>query len=204
LADIRVIFFDVGGVLLTNAWDRVARQEAIQEFALDDIEFADRHEQVIAAFETGHLTESQYLERTVFHRDRSFTPEDFRSFMYGRTRMLDDNAFDIVDALNGRDNVLLATLNNESRELNDWRLRHYGLLDRFHVFVSSCYVGARKPDAAIYRLALDLTQCPAEACAFIDDRPLNTQCARKLGIHTVDYRGSDDLREQLADLGVRF
>lgn len=202
MARVTTVFFDVGGVLLTNGWDRHARQRAVEHFHLDADEFADRHEQVIDAFETGRLSQDQYLDRTVFHRHRAFTPDEFRRFMYEQSRPLDDCAMDIVDALRNRGAVLLATLNNESAELNAWRIREFGLHERFAFFISSCYVGFRKPEAAIYRLALDLTQQPAESCVFIDDRPLNTQCARLQGMHCIDYRGSADLRTRLEALRV--
>lgn len=202
MSPVTTLFFDVGGVLLTNAWDRHARERAAAEFDLDRLEFADRHEQVVAAFETGGITEAQYLDRTVFHRSRPFSRDEFRAFVYKQSRRLDDGALEVVDALRRRGDLLLCTLNNESADLNAWRLREFGLLERFRIFVSSCHVRLRKPDAAIYRMALDLVQQPATSCVFIDDRPINTQCARLLGMHCIDYAGVEDVRERLAELGL--
>ena len=138
----------------------------------------------------------------MFHRQRAFSRAEFRDFMYAQSAVLPDGAIDIVDALRRRGDVRLATLNNESAGLNEHRIRTFGLRDRFQLFISSCYVGLRKPEEALYRLALDLTQRPPHECLFVDDRALNTQCARLVGIHTVDYRGADDLRRRLADLDV--
>jgi putative hydrolase of the HAD superfamily len=53
LSAIRAIFWDVGGVLLTNAWDRTERTAALDHFHLDQEEFHDRHEMVVSSFERG-------------------------------------------------------------------------------------------------------------------------------------------------------
>ena len=98
---------------------------------------------------------------------------------------------------------LMGTINNESRELNTYRIEKFGLRSIFRVFVSSCYVGLRKPEEGIYRLALDITQQAAEQCCFIDDRALNLEVAKRLGMQTVEMHGADQLRSELQKLGVR-
>jgi putative hydrolase of the HAD superfamily len=96
----------------------------------------------------------------------------------------------------------MGTLNNESRELNLYRIEKFGLREIFRLFVSSCFVGLRKPESGIYRLAIDITQINPEACCFIDDRALNLECAAKLGMHTIQMQTLEQLREELAKLGV--
>ncbi len=198
---IQALFFDVGGVLLTNGWDRLDRRQAVDHFGLDWDEFEDRHELVVPAFERGQLSLEEYLDRTIFYRTRSFSRQDFENFMYNRSQPLTESlAF--LDRLARTRDYLLATLNNESRELNAHRIERFRLREYFSVFFSSCYLGVKKPDRSIYTMVLQLTQRDPQECIFIDDRELNLECARSLGVHTVLFQDASQLERDLADLGV--
>lgn len=199
---IRALFWDVGGVLLTNGWDRASRQEAADRFGLDPSELEERHQLVMAAFEAGRLSLAEYLEQTVFHSKRPFTLAQFKEFMLSRSQP-DLEALQVAQEYAGSGTYLMATLNNESRELNEHRIHTFGLRRLFQVFVSSCYVGYRKPEAEIYRMALDLTQQEPHACLFIDDRPLNLECAGLCGMNALLYRGVEPLRRDLGRWGVK-
>jgi putative hydrolase of the HAD superfamily len=96
----------------------------------------------------------------------------------------------------------MATINNESKELNLFRIQTFGLRDIFSVFVSSCFVGLRKPEDGIYRLALNMTQRAPEECCFIDDRPLNLDTASRLGMHVIQMKSTEQLQQELQKLGV--
>lgn len=196
--EITTIFFDVGGVLLTNGWDRGARRSAVDHFGLDWEEFQDRHDFVADAFETGEMLRTDYLNRTVFYRDRDFTRDEFVAFMERQSQSLP--GLDLAAAL--ADEYWLATLNNESRELNDYRIATFGLRDHFRLFLSSCYVGVKKPEARIYELALEITQKEPGECVFVDDRDLNLECAASAGMTGIHFTGVEELRRELAGLGV--
>jgi len=201
LPAIRAIFWDVGGVLLTNAWDRTERTAALEHFHLDEEEFHDRHEMVVSSFERGKITLNEYLDRTVFYRERPFTRDAFRDVVFSLSQPFPEViAFAQKLADSGR--YFMSTINNESRELNYYRIEKYGLRTVFRLFVSSCFVGFRKPERDIYRLALELTQIPAEECCFIDDRALNLECAVKLGMQTLEMQTLEKLRGDLEKLGV--
>lgn len=201
MSAIRAIFWDVGGVLLTNAWDHTQRQEALQHFQLDEKEFHDRHEMVVSSFERGKITLDEYLDRTVFYRPRPFTREAFCQYMFELSKAF-PKVMDFVQQLADSGKYFMGTINNESRELNYYRIEHFGLRKIFRLFVSSCFVGYRKPERDIYRLALEITQIPAEQCCFIDDRALNLECAAKLGMKTIEMRQVDQLRQDLTKLGA--
>jgi len=202
LSDIHAIFWDVGGVLLTNAWDRTQRTAALEHFHLDEDEFHGRHEMVVSSFERGKITLDEYLDRTVFYRARPFTREDFREFMFSLSQPYPD-VLAFAQSLADSGKYFMGTINNESRELNYLRIERFGLGKLFRVFFSSCFVGLRKPERDIYRLALETTQIAAETCCFIDDRALNLECAQKLGMHTVEMEQLEQLRSDLMKLGVR-
>ena len=198
---IHAIFWDVGGVLLTNAWDRTERAKALEHFHLDAEEFHDRHEMVVSSFERGKITLDEYLDRTVFYRPRPFERDAFRDYMFSLSQPFPD-VLQFAQALTDSGKYFMGTINNESRELNNQRIEKFGLRKIFRLFISSCYVGFRKPERDIYRLALETTQIPAEDCCFIDDRALNLECAAKLGMHTIEMKGLEQLRGELAQLGA--
>ena len=201
MSGIHAIFWDVGGVLLTNAWDHSERAAALERFHLDEKEFHSRHEMVVSSFERGKITLDEYLDRTVFYRDRPFTREEFRDYMFSLSQPMPE-VLAFARALAGSSKYFMGTINNESRELNLHRIEKFGLREIFRLFVSSCFVGLRKPESGIYRLAIEITQFNPEECCFIDDRALNLECAAKLGMHTIQMQTLEQLRAELQKLGV--
>jgi putative hydrolase of the HAD superfamily len=195
------LFFDVGGVLLTNGWDTPARKRAAETFGLDYQEFQTRHEMLKTAFETGRLSLHAYVQKTVFHHPRPFTPEDFKEFMFAQSQPLGDT-LEWVHALARTGKVRLFTLNNESRELHEHRVRTFHLDLVFQGFLVSCYLGQAKPDEGIYLSALGIASCDRHDAIFIDDRDLNVEPALALGLNAVLFRELDSLRSYLKDHGV--
>jgi|SRR5579862_2463995 len=198
---ITALFFDVGGVLLTNGWDRATRRQAAARFQLDWDALEERHELVVADFETGRLPLDAYLDRIVFHEARPFSRGEFMDFLLAQSQPLPDSLA-LTRELAGTGRYLMATLNNESAELNAFRIRQFLLRDCFTVFFTSCYLGLRKPDPRIYRLAIDLVQRNPEECLFIDDRPLNVESALQVGMHAVRFENAAQLRRELTALSV--
>jgi putative hydrolase of the HAD superfamily len=203
MTKITALFFDVGGVLLSNGWDHALRQRAADHFELDWNEFRERHDLVFHDFETGRISLDHYLECTVFYRERLFTPAAFKAYMFEASDA-QRGGLEIVKQLSQGGRYLLATLNNESRELNLHRIEKFKLREYFSFFISSCFVGLRKPETPIYRLALNLSQREPDECVFIDDRALNVERAAELGIHAIEYQSPEQLTAELAKLGVEI
>ena len=201
MTDAPTLFFDVGGVLLTNGWDTSARKLAASTFGLDFPEFQTRHEMLKTAFETGRLSLDDYVKKAVFHRERPFSPRDFQAFMFDQSAPLGDT-LEWVRTLAASGKYRLFTLNNESRELHEQRVIRFRLGDTFLAFFTSCYLGQVKPDEDIYLNALGAAGCRRERAVFIDDRPLNVEPAHALGLHAVLFQGLDDLRGRLKEHGV--
>ena len=204
LARISVLFWDVGVVLLSNAWDHEQRQQTLEQFGLndeDEAEFESRHEMLVSSFERGKISLQDYLERAIFYRPRPFTIEAFTQHMFSLSQPYPDT-LRLAKELAGSGRYLMSTLNNESKELNLFRIQSFGLREIFSLFVSSCFVGLRKPEEGIYRLALEITQRPPEECCFVDDRPLNLDSAAKLGMHVIQMKNAEQLRRELQTLGV--
>jgi len=201
MADTPTLFFDIGGVLLTNGWDTAARRRAAETFGLDFAEFQTRHEMLKTAFETGRLTLDLYIARAVFHRPRSFAAREFAEFMFAQSLLLGET-LDFVRALAASGKYRLFTLNNESRELHEHRVRAFGLDAVFRGFLASCYLGQVKPDEDIYLNALGIAATHGDHAVFIDDRALNVEAAVALGLNAYHFEGLDGLREYLKGRGV--
>ena len=201
MPQITALFWDVGGVLMTNAWDHSERILALEHFHLDPVEFWDRHEMLVSSFERGNISLQQYLDRTVFYRERPFSRQEFIDFMMSLSKP-NPEVLEVARSLARSRRYLMGTINNESTELNLHRIETNGLREIFSLFVSSCFVGLRKPEEGIYRLALDITQQPPQQCCFIDDRALNLETAARLGMNVIRLQDAQQLRGDLQKLGV--
>jgi putative hydrolase of the HAD superfamily len=197
------IFFDIGGVLLTDGWGHKSRRAAAEKFGLDWDEYSDRHEKVAHAIETNSLSLERYLDRAIFYRPRSFSREEFRDFIFAQSQPQPES-IKIAQQLADSRKYFMATINNEILELNVYRLEHFGLRHCFPVFFSSCFLGLRKPDESIYRLVLQVTQRTPEECIFIDDREVNLECPRELGLATILFRDAEQLRQELQQHGIEI
>ena len=195
------IFFDIGGVLGTNGWDREQRAEAARHFGLDVAELEDLHGEAVAMLEQGRMPLDEYLRNTVFNRPRSFGPAEFKACMLAQSAPFPET-IDLAWALAGTGRYRLMTINNESDELNRYRLQQFGLRDIFIAFFSSCWLGLLKPARRIYEVALAMSQADPDGSVFIDDRERNLEPARDLGMRTIRFTDAPRLREELAALGV--
>ncbi|HEY4107649.1 HAD family hydrolase [Puia sp.] len=202
-ARVTALFLDIGGVMLTNGWDRRSREAAAKQFSLDLDELNDRHRMTFDTYEAGKLSLDEYLSRTVFCRERPFTMEQFRTFMYGQS-MAYPEMIQLVKTLKARHGLKIAVVNNEGRELNEHRIKTFRLGEFVDFFISSCFVHFRKPDADIWRVALDIAQVPKEEVVYIDDRAMFVQIAQGLGLRGIvhDHKNVGKTREALAAMGL--
>ena len=198
---IDLVLFDIGGVLGSNGWDREQRDRAIEHFGLDADDFQYRHEETVGDLESGRITLDEYLEVTVFCSPRSFSPERFKAFMLDQSEAWPDS-IEVARKVAAAGRVRLATLNNESEELNAFRIRRFGLQAIFPTFFSSCWLGVRKPTHRIYERVLGMTQADPTHTLFVDDRLQNLTPAATLGMHTVHFRDAVQLRSDLRSYGL--
>jgi len=205
MAQIRAIFWDVGGVLLTNGWDTTERHAVLNQFGLDagDIEqFEHLHPGPNDQWEKGEITVNEYLSRTLFTEPRSFTSDEFVAAMKAQSRVLPDGAMPMLHAIAKAGIYKVVMLNNEAAELNDFRIEKFGFRDQFVAFCSSCYVGLRKPDPKIFQRGTQIMQVEPEESVFIDDREGNIKIAVGLGMQGVQFTTPDALVKELKSLGV--
>ena len=204
-APVTALFLDVGGVMLTNGWDRRSREAAAKQFGLDLDDLNDRHRMTFDTYETGKLSLDEYLKSSVFYTPRTFTPEDFRNFMFGQSIAYQE-MIDLIKALKAKYHLKIAVVNNEGRELNEHRIETFRLNEFVDFFISSCFVHFRKPDADIWKIALDIAQVPRQEVVYIDDRPMFVQVAEGLGLRGIvhNHRNVTQTKEILAGMGLKL
>lgn len=199
---VNTIFTDLGGVLLTNGWDRGSRRKAIELFKLDPEETEERHHLTFDTYEVGKITLAEYLDRVVFYKKRSFTREQFREFMFGRSQPFPE-MIALIKQLKKKYKLNVAVVSNEGRELAEYRIKKFMLNEFVDFFIVSSFVHFRKPDADIFKIALDTAQVSAKEVVYIEDRPMFVQVAETIGIrglHHVDYKVTS---EKLGKLGLK-
>jgi putative hydrolase of the HAD superfamily len=197
-----VILFDVGGVLLTNGWDHCERAVVLDKFQLDKDEFEKRHARANDPWERDIMSVTEYLDATVFYEPRSYSQQEFLTAMCAQSAELPDGALGILQQIATSGRAMVGCLNNEARATNDYRFDQFGLRQYFDVALSSCYLGLRKPGAAIYQRALDILGRPGERILFIDDRAENAAAAAAAGMKAIRFDGADRLRQDLEYLTV--
>ncbi len=192
--EIKTLFLDIGGVLLTNGWDRGGRQRAVEKFRLDGEEMNERHHLTFDTFEEGKLTLEEYLARVVFYEPRDFTKEEFIKFMFEQSQPIGDN-LGFFKELKKQYGLKVIAVSNEGRELNEHRIKQYKLNDLFDGYISSCYIHLRKPDRDVWRMACDISQTAAHHALYVDDRLMFVEVARSYGIKSLHFKGLDEAKE---------
>jgi FMN phosphatase YigB (HAD superfamily) len=199
---ITALFLDVGGVLLTNGWDHLARKRAAKHFQLNWAEMEERHRLTFEIHEQDRLTFEEYLNLVVFYERRPFTRAQFRRFMCEQSKPYPE-MIELVARFKVRYGLKIAVVSNESREVNAYRIRAFRLDGFVDSFISSCFVHIRKPDADIFRLALDITQAPAAQVVYIENTPMFVQIAEGLGIRSILHTDYESTCAKLASLGLK-
>ena len=190
------IFFDIGGVLGSNGWDREQRESAVNHFGLNPEDFQWRHEVVVGEWEEGRLTLDEYLDIAIFYSERDFSREQFKDFMRSQS-VPNEAAISIARALALEPRYTLMTLNNESEDLNIYRIDRFGISEIFEAFISSCWLGVRKPIRRFYNRALGIAHVDPQKSLFIDDRQQNLTPAKSLGMNVLLFKSAEQLRSDL-------
>jgi putative hydrolase of the HAD superfamily len=196
---VKFLFFDVGGILLTNGWGHESRQEAARLFNLDYKELSDLHTFIFNVYEAGSVDLDEYLDTVIFNHPRDFTREDFKNFMFEQSKELPD-MLAWLKQWKKNSGFRIISINNEGKELNDYRVKKFKLHECFDAFVSSCEVGIRKPDPAIFRLAMGVAMAQPQECVYFDDRKMFALAAQKLGIRAYQHTSFETTKKILEDL----
>ena len=199
---ITTVFVEVGGVLLTNGWGHHERRRVAKHFNLNLAEMDERHRLVFETHEEDKLSFEEYLAWVVFFEKRPFTRQQFRDCMFSQSKPI-PKMLELIAQLKAQHGVKIVVVSNESRAVNAYRIRTFHLDRLVDTFISSCFVGMRKPDANIFRLALDLAQTAPEQAIFIDNTAMFVEIAERFGIHGVLHVDYESTRAKLASFGLQ-
>jgi putative hydrolase of the HAD superfamily len=200
---ITTLFLDIGGVLLTNGWDHNIRARAAEKFSLDYAEMNERHHLTFDTYEEGKLSLDEYLKRVVFYQPRDFIPDVFKAFMYAQSQPFPE-MIELMRGLKTQHGLQVAAVSNEGRELTVYRVEQFQLGTFIDFFVSSCFVHYRKPDADMYRIALDIAQANPEQVVYIDDRAMFVEVAQGLGIQGIIHTSYQATSKALTEFGLKI
>lgn len=200
---VTTLFLDIGGVMLTNGWGHESRRLAAEAFNLNFSEMEERHNLTFVTYEEGKLTQKEYLYLVVFYEKRTFTPDQFQKFMFAQSTPHTE-MIEFIRKLKGQNRLKIAVVNNEARELNEHRIKKFHLNHFVDFFISSCFVHFRKPDADIFKIALDIAQVSAEHVVYIEDIQMFVDVARDLGIRSIHHTDFNSTRSELSSLGLKI
>ena len=198
---ITTLFTDIGGVLLTNGWDHNSRNKAVEHFGLDAKETQERHSMTFDTYEVGKITLDEYLDRVVFYEYREFVKHDFKQFMFEQSQPYED-MLNLVRGLKQKYNLKIAVVNNEGRELNEYRIHKFKLNDFVDFFINSSFVHFRKPDADIFKVAIDIAQVNPAETLYLEDRMMFVQVAETLGLRGVHHEHYEATKQIFAEYGL--
>lgn len=201
MTEITTLFLDIGGVILTNGWDHRMRELASKRFDLDYGELNERHHLTFGTYEEGKLTLDQYLDRTVFYKERPFTKHEFREFMHAQSKPYPE-MLQLIRDLKSKYRLKITSVSNEGRELNVYRIKKFNLNSIIDIFISSSFVHYRKPDEDIYRIALDISQVSPQEVLYLEDREMFVQIAGGMGIRGIIQKSHERTLEELRDYGL--
>ncbi|MBB2145062.1 HAD-IA family hydrolase [Pedobacter sp. LMG 31464] len=182
MATIKLLFLDIGGVLLSDGWNHTARMQAVEKFGLEPIQFQKDHAVAFPLFENGKLSLDQYLDSVIFNIDCPFSKEEFKQFMFSKSEQLPHFLPWLIE-WKKKNNIKIFSINNEGKEFNDYRIKKFGLHECFDAFISSCEVGFSKPDPSIFKLALGIAQEEPQNCLYFDDRAIHVAIAKQMGFN---------------------
>lgn len=196
MTKIKVLFSDLGGVLLSNGWDRHCRSRAAAHFQLDEKEFDNRHQLLFEEYETGRITLDAYLKYTVFYTPRSFSREEFIQFMYSQSRPFRE-MLELIKKLKQEYDLQIVVISNEGKDLTDYRIHQFGLKEFVDFFLVSCFLGIRKPNKKVWEMGLEFAQVKPEEAIYIDDRELLAEVARDMGMHAIHHTSLSSTQQAL-------
>lgn len=197
--EFKVIFFDIGGVLLTNGWGHLSRRKAAGNFGLNYEEMDVLHQFIFNVFEIGSISLDEYLQTVVFNHPRNFTMKEFKDFMFAESVEL-PSMLSWLKSWKRDGRIKIFSLNNEGKELNDYRIKKFALHECFDGFISSCQARMRKPDPRIYHLAMDIVHAAPEQCLYFDDRLMLVQAAKKQGMRAYHHENFESTKAILENL----
>ena len=193
----KVLFLDIGGVLLTNGWAHEARQKAAAQFGFDYAKMNTMHEMIFDIYEQGSVSLDHYLDTILFYEPQAFTKEAFIKFIFEQSQELPQTLQWLINWKKSQPDLRIISVNNEPKELHEYRVNTFELRRLFDAFVCSADVGLRKPNPAIYQLALGVAGVRSDECLYVDDREALVRAGRWAGLPAWQHKSFEETKKFL-------
>lgn len=197
---IKTVFVDIGGVLLSNGWDIKCVKDSVNFFGIEEEEVSFRHSEVASLYYCGKITLDEYIKYVVFFMDRNFGCDEYKKFVFEQSQAHDE-MIKYIKFLRGHFRLKIVALNNEGRELNEFRIKKFKLQEFVDTFISSPYLKLCKPDPEFYKIALDISGSDPHEVLYIEEQELMTAVAAKQGIRSILHRDYKSTRKEVEKLG---
>ena len=199
---IKVIFFDIGGVLLRIHPEKMVKKiSSITDVAFDVVKNSFP-EEAHDAYERGQMTDYDWYQscKNSLPTKNGLTENQF----WDAWSMLLGNETDVLDILIRLKSFYKIWLlsNTNSRHIKNEVECNYKFPNLVDGAIYSSDVGYRKPEKKIYQLACEAAKETPESCVFIDDLKDNITGANQVGLHGIHYKNTLELKEELKVLNI--
>lgn len=198
---INVILFDLGNVILpVDGWRLAKRLTAFSPLTAEQILTAFNDDPLVHQFETGKMSPDEFFAhiREACRLDKMTFDEFIELF----NDIFEEDARVVALIKKLKRNYKLGLVSNTNAIHVQYLQKRYPILSEFDRLLFSNEAGVRKPDPAIYRLALDHFSSKPGDAVFIDDLANNIAGAKEVGLHAIRFQGYEKLTEDLQALGV--
>ena len=194
---IESVIFDWGGVLIDDPRPGLLRY-CSEAFGVPLEDYTPVHDSFLDEFGKGKISEERFLQQISCKLGKSMPPvrwyEAFRSAYVPKQEM-----FSLASSLHDKGYKTALLSNTELPAVEFFHEQDY---DMFDVLVFSCVEGLEKPDRRIYEITLERLGSKAWQAVFIDDRQDYIRGARDVGLNTILFKSVDQVKDELARLGV--
>ena len=197
---IRVLLFDVGGVLVHLSGVEVMLGWLDETVTTDELLRRWLLSNAVRQFETGKIDADEFAAGVISEFGLRVEPRRFlESFIAWPTGLYPGTLEMLALIPRSYQRAVLSNSNalHWPRVLDDMRLG--AAFDRLFV---SHLTGRIKPDSDAFEHVVHSLQCLPDQVLFLDDNPLNVEAAQRFGMHAIQVRGAAETRGALTDLGI--
>ncbi len=200
MESIKAIIFDLGGVIFSSdGGSYEGREKIAKKIDLDLDKFHELWFKNKEYLVSGKMSEEEFLEE-IIKLSQNRISITYLKKLFREGNEINQDMLNLIQKLNKK--YILGILNNEVKEWNEYRIKKFKLKDYFKIIISSCDVGAAKPDSKIYEILLKKLNMNSDEVIFIDNRIENLYPAEKIGIKTHLFKNKEDLVRWLNNLGI--
>lgn len=195
---IRAVFFDLGGVILRTEY-QAPRQHLAERLGMEyeDLVRLVFESETSRKASIGAVTADEHWAAVVKKLKRPASEaRSIRDEFFGGD-VLDLELIDTIRSLHSKYKIGL--ISNAWGDLRKFIAKEK-IANIFDTMTISAEVGAVKPDARIFQLALDQLQVPAEAALFVDDFAVNIEGCEKIGMQGLLFKDPEEIKQKLKAL----